>query len=314
MFDVIVYHVSCADGIMSLWEACRTFTPKYICPVKAGYFPDFTKITDPLEELSILFCDVCPVSDFETLKRFKKVVVLDHHESALSAVDSLNAMGNCILDIDMTRSGAQITADFFRPEEIRFWMTDYCGDRDIWKFLLPHSKEVNLAIYKKGIVYQLQTHLLNTKSSGDFLSEEKLEDYITLGALLKEIQDKEIAVSAKCAYFTNIKMNGNSYIVWVSFVESLRSEVGEFLYKKPLPHGNYADFVFLPEFQIDKFNWKMSMRGRQNCEGLPNSPNLAEIAKSMGGGGHPGAAGFELSYEEFEKLLRPKKTFVKKQK
>ncbi len=113
-FDVIIYHKSCPDGIGSLWCA-NYFKPikiKYGC--KAGINP-----TKNFIGKNVLIVDYCPQSDYfiKLVKCANFVVLLDHHKSTEKMVienyDKISRYNNFYFEYDCTRSGCQMTWDYF---------------------------------------------------------------------------------------------------------------------------------------------------------------------------------------------------------
>jgi uncharacterized protein len=75
------------------------------------------------------------------LERAQRVVVLDHHKTSMDEMDKIPANPKLDSDFDMERSGATVTWDWFHPCKPRT-IVRYAEDHDLWRFALPHSKEI----------------------------------------------------------------------------------------------------------------------------------------------------------------------------
>jgi oligoribonuclease NrnB/cAMP/cGMP phosphodiesterase (DHH superfamily) len=103
--------------------------------------------------------------------RFSRVVVLDHHKTALKKL-SLTATGESVTKvIDMERSGATIAFDYFKEKlkldhkqtvvEVGEFdrlgpLFKYVKDGDLRKWRLPNSKAFNSGLKDSGIEFDMQ--------------------------------------------------------------------------------------------------------------------------------------------------------------
>jgi len=300
MFDIIIYHQSCPDGIFSVYELLRFFKPKYIIPCKAGIMPDLTSIKENYNDLSVIFVDISPVS-FESLLKFKNVTICDHHKSAETFFKESIIPNNFEVIFDMERSGAQITSDYicnkFNSKNGRLWITDYVGDRDLWKFKLPFSREINYSFFKLGLFYKIQCHFLKTLTPLDFDTIENFDFYKTNGIQLSALRDKDVEIAAKMAIFKEITLKNKKYKIWISFIQANKSEQGEYLRDKCLEDGSLPDFVAICSFNLTTKLWEISCRSNED------KTDLSILCRSLGGGGHKCASGFKLTYDSFKEIF-----------
>jgi oligoribonuclease NrnB/cAMP/cGMP phosphodiesterase (DHH superfamily) len=103
--------------------------------------------------------------------RFFRVVVLDHHKTALEKLSETAAGENVIKVIDMERSGATIAFDYFK-EKLKFDpnqtavevgefdrlgpLFKYVEDGDLWRWRLPNSKAFNSGLKDSGIEFDVR--------------------------------------------------------------------------------------------------------------------------------------------------------------
>lgn len=283
LFDLVIYHSECFDGLASAWVYRKYFDSKYVLK-ETLYLPlTYGKplvIPPGRADREVLIVDCCPSPDIiETLKSTsKRVVVLDHHETNQTLISKLQGIESVF---DMSRSGCQITWDYFFPGEPRPKIINYIGDRDLWTHKLPHTHEINKYIYSLPITFDTLDTLhvgWNTIHGESF--------YISTGKVLKEQYDeqvKKLAGGFVPASFTD--KEGRAYPISIGDCPWMfRSDVGSFLYEK-YPK---VEFVLLYTYYANTKKFAVSFRGRGGC------PNLALLAKQYGGGGHHCASGCSL--------------------
>ncbi len=280
-FDAIVYHEACPDGIASLWCANYYKMIDKVYPCRAGKNP-----TQDLTGLNILFVDICPQLDYllELVKIAKYVVILDHHKSAETMIndnkDKFSEIDNLHIIFDMTKSGCQITWDYFFDDKPRPFFIDYIGDRDLWLWKLPKSKEINMAIYKLNYINRLSELLENP--------EEKIKYLEEIGNIFVSSENEQIEIGIKNAIDAKFNYEDKTYRIWLggNINPQLRSEFGNLLCDKEFNDNTLPDFAAIWQYDPLDDNFWISFRGNKN-----RSPDLSVITSKYGGGGHPMAAG-----------------------
>ena len=278
-FDIICYHKNCPDGIGGLWAAnYYKEIPKHY-PLPAGENPYLEEI----ENKKIIFVDVCPKPDFiiETIEKCSKMVILDHHKTSKEMLESIIERNYPNLEIvfDMGRSGAKIAWEYFFPNRPCPFFISYIEDKDLWRWILPHSQEINFA---------LQSYL-KLEDLSSLLEDEEIsfQNLLKEGIILKKENDEKIRDISETAverYFF-YRENEVHKVMEVNLLgeRGLTSDIGNYLCEK------FPDI----DFAIIKFRgqdyWSISLRGiKGKC------PDLSEIAKKYGGGGHPSASGIRF--------------------
>lgn len=284
IFDTIVYHYPCNDGVASLWAAnhYKDIPEKVSC--KAGTNPQIEVLNK-----NILFVDLCPKLDylFEISKTANNVVVLDHHKTAIDAfeLNKQKCPDNLHVVLDITKSGCQITWDYFFPDSQRPWFIDYVGDRDLWVWKKPNSKEINQVFFDNNMfdAYNLEniTKLL-------YYTEEHINEIVKEGTTLLKVQKKQMDTAIYRSVEATIKVNETIYNVWLGTTYGDRSELGNLLANKPLSLGNLPDFSATWIYEPKANEWWISLRGHKV------SPDLSVIAGAFGGGGHKSASAFSI--------------------
>jgi oligoribonuclease NrnB/cAMP/cGMP phosphodiesterase (DHH superfamily) len=284
-FDTIVYHNPCNDGTTALWCANYYKNIPEKVPCKAGTIP-----TINVENKNILFVDICPNFDYliEISKTAKNVIILDHHKTSMDTyeINKDKCPTNLQIILDMEKSGCQITWDYFFQDIIRPWFVDYVADRDLWKWKLPNSKEINQILYDNNMIdpYYLEniTNLIN-------YSQEQIDEIVKEGSILLKFQKKQLDIAISRSLEANITINEITYNIWLGTTTSAdRSDLGNLLANKELSSGLLPDFSATWIYEPKLNEWWISLRGHKS------SPDLSIIARVLGGGGHKAASAFSI--------------------
>lgn len=277
---LVIYHANCPDGFTAAWVACRALTDSFTVagiPAPSGGDVDLVECKpmnydDPAPDDGAVAGRDVYVVDF-SFKRgdceriyqaAAKLVVLDHHKTAEAELRDLH-----FALFDMERSGAGMTWDYFYPTEPRPWLVSYVEDRDLWRFALPYSREVNAAIACAP---------MNARA-WDELYARGFDDARLLGAGALAFETSAATKIAKHARM--IPFEGYT-IPFVNVPPALTSvTVGLLAATAPFAVGWFqrADGAF-----------QYSLRSRGD-----DAVDVSEIAKRYGGGGHRNAAGFTRS-------------------
>jgi oligoribonuclease NrnB/cAMP/cGMP phosphodiesterase (DHH superfamily) len=250
---------------------------------------------DPVFETTnknIIFIDVCPSLNFLVVhsKLANSIKILDHHKSAydmyLKNYELLNRINNIEFIFDMERSGCQIAWDYFFPNKDRSWFIDFVGDRDLWRWELENSKEICSAFDYLCVLDENELSKIDSLSNYDF---EDIENLISIGKIINNYQNKLVEKEANNSVQGTLLVGDKKYNVNVgSIIYSLVSDLGNALTKKQLDDGNKPDFGIVWNYNLSYDTWHISLRGHDE------SPDLSEIAKYFGGGGHAKASGFKI--------------------
>jgi oligoribonuclease NrnB/cAMP/cGMP phosphodiesterase (DHH superfamily) len=266
---VILYHGSCTDGFGAAYAAWKKFgnEASYLAvnhqePVPAGvagrevYVVDFSYPKDELLALE---------------RSAKKLVVLDHHIGSKDAVESAKEH---IFDND--RSGAGIAWGYFHPDEPLPRLLAYVQDNDLWRFALPHAREV--ASYL-GNVVRFDFGAFDTLMR-DFEDETKFARCVELGRVYREQFDSICEKLAEAAQ--EVLLDGHTVLA-VNAPRLFRSELGHLLAQRKGP--------FSIVWYAHAGSWHFSLRG-------DGSIDLSHVAKKFSGGGHRNAASFRIPFDQ----------------
>ena len=271
--DLVIYHANCPDGFGAAWAAWKLLGDR------AQYLP--ASYGDPIpnvagKNVAILDFSYSRYDIKKMIEKANSLIVLDHHKTAQQ-----NLAGIPEAQLDMSRSGAILSWQFFHGSEDPPIFLRYIEDRDLWRFELEDSKAVSAAL----------TSLIDfTFESFDAMNNpSQFEELVSDGYTIlhyNNIVMKKICQSAR-------KNLWRSYEVCVVNSSILQSEIGSQL-------APTCDFVVIWYYDHKNMKHKVSLRTQKN------EVDVSKIAARFGGGGHKKAAGFTLRpSESVEKLFWP---------
>lgn len=260
---VVIYHGNCLDGFTSAYIAWKKFGDN------ANYFGVTDRQNPPpdLEGKEVYIIDYSyPLDVMLSLQeKAKKLVVIDHHVSAENDVKSLD---NYVFDNN--HSGAYLAMKYFFPE-MENKLVDYVEDSDLYKFVLPNSREISK--YFSLVDFDFTDFVELDNNLNSISGIEKIIDY---GNILLKIQTKKVEFFSERAE----KVIFEGYEIYAVNATERISDIGHALAKK-------TDLFGLVYHFEDGF-WKCSLRGTGKVD-------VSLIAQKYGGGGHHNASGFAVA-------------------
>lgn len=282
---LVLYHANCPDGFCAAWVAHRKFgdNADYI-PVSYGqdppdvtgrrlYIVDFSYKREVMRKI---------------LSSAHSVTVLDHHKTAeaelVGIVDEFMLRPDLIANppgselpfirFDMSKSGGRLTWEYFFPVGRVPWLVDYTEDRDLWRWALPRSRELNAALgsYRRSFDLWDDFHLLGSDVN---MGGRALDVLASEGGTILRYQDQ--LVDSICSCSREIDMDGHGILAVNTSV--LFSEVA----------GKLAEGRPFGAAYFDRADGKRQWSLRSRDGGV----DVSEVACKHGGGGHRNAAGFE---------------------
>lgn len=287
-----IYHGNCADGFGSAWAVREALGEiDFYAGVHQEPPPDVTGF-------DVIMVDFSYKSDvlYEMGHKARTILILDHHKTAADDLSKYpppldgpynpNAMYDWQRDcnapnathalFDMERSGAGITWDYFHPGKERPPLINHIEDRDLWRFALPQTREIQAAVFSYPYDFEVWTGLMFATD----LSELALE-----GAAIERKHHKDIA---ELTGVVTRKMNiGGEIVPMANLPYTLTSDAGHLLADGYPFAGCYWD---TPEGRV------FSLRSRDD------GADVSEIAKRYGGGGHKNASGFRVPFDQLDQF------------
>jgi oligoribonuclease NrnB/cAMP/cGMP phosphodiesterase (DHH superfamily) len=273
---VVLFHDNCEDGFTAAYVAWTVLgdSATYI-PVQYGQpIPQIPEMGD----VFILDFSYSREIMYELGSRnIGIVVIIDHHKTAAATLSE--SIPGVRVHFDMEESGASLTWKYFYGDTKMPVIVQYTKDRDLWKFQLPDSREISTLMKTEEKTFENWRRL-----------EEQMEDVegkimlAEFGAVILRAQNKQIDfLSTKTQ---DVIIHG--YVVKAVNSTFYASEIGEKILKM-YPEIRFAAVWF--DLSLHERVWSLRSRG---------DFDVSAVAKSYGGGGHQGAAGFRtLTKDDF---------------
>ena len=274
---VVIYHDNCVDGFASAWAFHKLVESDYpngveYVPAQYGK-PVNSDYWDARSDIYILDFSFSRERISELAIGYASVTVLDHHKTAAETLSGWDhGFSNLEIVFDMERSGAGISWDYFSdPHQPRPALIDYVEDRDIWKWELSDSAEINSLIgftKKEFSAYDRLEDLL----------EHKHDAAVGMGNLLLEQQQRHVQSIIKSTK-RPIEINGKHGLI-CDCPGQFASDVGNELAKES---GTFGATCY--QGSDEKIHFSLRSIGDYD---------VSAMAKDFGGGGHKNAAGFVM--------------------
>jgi oligoribonuclease NrnB/cAMP/cGMP phosphodiesterase (DHH superfamily) len=281
-----IYHSPCADGFTAAW-AVRKALGDDLVEFHAGVYGEAPPDVTGRDVLLVDFSYKRPVL-LEMAKTARAILVLDHHKSAaedlagfcapewtgVNAFDGPFQTPEPILSLfDMDRSGAAIAWDFFHGlEHPRPMLVEYVQDRDLWRFELGGTREINACVFSHPYDFETWDWLANRAEH-----PASLQEMIAEGGAIERKHHKDIAELLKVT--TRTMRIGDVEVSVANLPYTMSSDAAGAL-AEGAPFG--ACYWDTPTGRT------FSLRSRGDA-----GADVSEIAARYGGGGHKSAAGFQ---------------------
>lgn len=308
-----IYHGNCADGFSAAWAVWKKFPEaKFHVGVYGQEPPD-------VSNKHVVLVDFCYKPDVLKCmaKKAKSMLILDHHKSAVEeikaykecqfvhmfdaytgVVDWDRHMQNVYQDhcenadingavvytvLDMERSGAMIAWQFFHPCEPIPQLIKHVQDRDLWKFELGYTKEIQAAVFSYPYDFETWDWLM---SYADDVDGHK--SLVHQGRAITRKHEKDIA---ELVDVTKRQMIIGDYQVWVANLPyTMASDACHLMCSMHIRDTFGLDWEITP-FAASYYD---KPEGRVFSIRSIGEFDVSEIARKYGGGGHKNAAGFTM--------------------
>lgn len=259
-----IYHGNCADGFGAAWAVRKALGDDVT--FHAGVYQSDPPLVTDQNVLLVDFSYKRPVL-LQMAEMARSITILDHHKTA--AADLVDLPFNVKTVFDMERSGARITWDYFFPKDAPPPLLLHIEDRDLWRFALAKTREIQANVFSYPYDFQVWDELMAANVSELAKEGEAIER--------KHFKDINELISV-C---TRRMVIGGHNVPVANLPYTLTSDAGHSLARGEPFAGCYWD---TPEGRV------FSLRSTE--DGL----DVSEIAKQYGGGGHRNASGFRMSY------------------
>lgn len=288
-----IYHGNCADGFTAAWIVRSALGDGV--EFHPGIYGDAPPDVTGRDVIMVDFSYKRPVIE-KMAEACRTMLILDHHKTAevdLSGYPKpltpgwenhlADAAGQLVHDVDpraprvlfdMDRSGAQIAWDFFIGKGTRRpLLVDYVGDRDLWRFDLPLSREVSAWFFSHDYDFRTWDYL-----DAQLADRDDVRQIAERGGAILRKHDKDIRELLKITRRGMI-IGGHSVPV-ANLPYTMASDAAGLMAREAPFAACYFD-------RADARVFSLRSRGDDGMD-------VAEIAASYGGGGHRNAAGFQM--------------------
>lgn len=326
-----IYHGNCADGFGSAWVVRRALASKYKdITFHAGVYQRPPPQVEPGSLVLLVdFSYKRPVMK-ELAQNNNIVLVLDHHDSAMKAlapnnddkifrapdnanvhwrgfIESLDydSEGDIYTVFDMNRSGAGLTWDFFNPGVPRPKLLDHIEDRDLWRFKLPNTREIQAAVFSLPYDFGIWDELI-----AGFEDESATARAMVIrdGTAIERKHFKDIAeltrVTARPMRFRIPQWGDDGFEVVpvANLPYTMAADAGRYLCANARVDPKGVSFVERPsEASLSPFAgcFYDGPTGRNfSLRSADDGLDVSLIANHYGGGGHVHAAGFWVPFKD----------------
>jgi oligoribonuclease NrnB/cAMP/cGMP phosphodiesterase (DHH superfamily) len=297
MSKLCIYHGNCADGFTAAWVVRKALGDiEFHAGVYQAPPPD-------VKGKDVILVDFSYKRDvvLQMAREANSLIILDHHKSAASdltpldsngyihdisnyqgvvdwaryqqdlAIDQMeNAAFTAYTYFDMERSGAGLAWDFFFPNQARPALINHVEDRDLWRFRLPNTREIQANIFSYPYEFDVWDRLVETDCAELAIEGKAIErkHFKDIAELLRVVTRKMVIGGIEVPV-------ANLPYIHVSDAAHSLAETAPFA----------ACYWDTPEGRV------FGLRSRED------GADVSEIAKLYGGGGHKHAAGFKVPFE-----------------
>lgn len=290
--NLCIYHGNCADGFGAAWAVRKALSDDV--EFHAGVYqqppPDVTGKDVILVDFSYKRAVL-----LEMAKTAHSIIVLDHHKSAAEDLEGIPEIPNPVradpkpydpqvyhiyagcwdipplfAEFDMDRSGATMAWDFFHPGEARPRLIAHIEDRDLWRFKMDGTREIQANLF--SLPYDFDVW--------DTLMESPVDDLIKDGRAIERKHFKDIREFIEAA--------GHRMVIAGYDVPALNA---------PYFWSSDAGHIMSEGEPFAACYWNTAEGRVFSLRSANDGLDVSEIATLFGGGGHKNAAGFSVDIE-----------------
>lgn len=271
---LVIYHGNCADGFSAAWCFWKRYGDQ--ADYHAGVYQQPPPDVAGRQVFLVDFSYKRAVVE-QMLAVATSVTLIDHHKTAIEDLQPLFRQDSWtgeppVLNffVDLERSGATLAWDYLFPGEARPLLLGHIEDRDLWRFKLPGTREIQANVFSHEYTFETWDRLM---SAGQL----ELLQMTAAGAAIERKHHKDIAELVKVC---KRRMTIGAHHVWVaSLPYTLTSDAGHLMAQGEPFAACYWDTQDARVFSL-----------RSTDDGM----DVGDIAKAYGGGGHAHAAGFSV--------------------
>lgn len=271
---ICIYHGKCADGFAGAWVLRKYFGEADVEFIPGRYqepMPDCVAGRD------VVLVDFSfPRTETENLvKRANSVTILDHHSTAVARLGDMLEKGEIRGIFDQERSGCMIAWQYYFTEQEPPALMWHIQDRDLWRFELPGTREIQAAVFSYPYDFEIWDELMGMAvdqlwEQGRHIERKYMKDVREL----IEVGRKQMTIGGYTVPAINVP-----YTMGSDAANILAQEAPD------LFAAYYCDNA--------KGHRYVGLRSAKDT-----GMDVSKIAALYGGGGHKHAAGFEVEMRE----------------
>lgn len=262
-----IYHGHCADGFSAAWVV-RRFYGNGRVELVPGVYQQAPPDVAGRDVVVVDFSYPRPVL-LEMARVARSILILDHHASAERELQDLPENVRAVFD--MERSGARMAWDHFFPDQGPPRLLSHVQDRDLWRFKLAFTREVNAALFSYPYDFEVWDRLMASDC------HKLVRDGRAI--LRKQAKDIEELIGASL----RLMAIGGLEVPVANLPYTLASDACH-----EMCAGD--DVPFAASYMDGPQGRSFSLRSR------PGGADVSLIAAQYGGGGHVHAAGFKVPW------------------
>lgn len=274
---LVIYHGNCADGFSAAWCFWKKYgvNADYVAGVYQQPPPDVTGRDVYLVDFSYKSPVVA-----DMLQKANTVTLIDHHKTAIDDLRPLkerevitnnDGMGEKFgWFCDLNRSGATLAWDYLFPGEDRPLLLGHIEDRDLWRFKLAGTREIQAFVFSHEYTFEMWDRLMSA-------DQVELLKMTAAGAAIERKHNKD--VTELVAVCKRRMVIGGRDVPAASLPYTYVSDAAHLMAQGEPFAACYWDTPTGRTFGL-----------RSSDTGM----DVSEVAKQYGGGGHAKAAGFTV--------------------
>lgn len=272
---ICIYHANCCDGMGAAWVVHRALNEgddiEFIPATYQAELPDVTGA-------HVIIVDFSYKQDQmrELAAQAESILVLDHHKTALQELAPLLEDGIIQGKFDMNHSGAMLAWMWFFPQVEPPALIKHIQDRDLWRFDLPGTREIQSALYSFPMDFETWDMLMSIDTS--ILYKQ--------GIAIDRAHKKNVQGLVEFVSYRDTIAGFDVPVLNCNYM--FASDAGHELAKGESFSATYYD---------TEENRKYSLRSSED-----GGIDVSEIAAKFGGGGHRHAAGFKIPLSQLHEL------------
>ncbi|MCY1353970.1 hypothetical protein D9M69_403250 [compost metagenome] len=279
MKALCIYHGNCADGFGAAWAVRQGIGSENVEFLAGRYGMPAPDVADRV----VVIVDFSfPLEVLQSMAlQARSVLVIDHHKTAAEALAELPAapadyyawadtLPKLSALFDMGRSGAGLTWDFFFPHSPRPALINHIEDRDLWRFALEGTREIQANLFSYPYDFDVW----------DALMQQPISASIAAGVAIERKHHKDVAELVAGSKRRMLIGGHDVPVANLPYIHS--SDAGHLMAQGEPFAACYQDTSDHRYFSL-----------RSSNEGL----DVGEIAQQYGGGGHRNAAGFKVPFD-----------------